>query len=132
MSDMARDERLRLLQGCLGGVWPDFGPLRERVERVEQLEGYQRQYVTYQVEPEERVAAWLLIPDGVTASAAAPGICVWHQHAGQYDVGKDEPAGVWSPNFGEMHRTGEALAGGLCGLVSGRGGIWGAESVMAC
>lgn len=109
MTELSSNERMRQLQRCLGGEWPDFGPLRERVERTEQLDGYQRQYVTYQVEPEERIAAWLLIPDGVTASASAPGICVWHQHAGQYDVGKDEPAGVRSPNFGAMHMTGVSL-----------------------
>ncbi|MFN9047395.1 MAG: hypothetical protein ACK5YC_04650, partial [Planctomyces sp.] len=109
MTELSSTERMRQLQRCLGGEWPDFGPLRERVERTEQLDGYQRQYVTYQVEPEERIAAWLLIPDGVTASASAPGICVWHQHAGQYDVGKDEPAGVRSPNFGAMHMTGVSL-----------------------
>lgn len=102
--------RLDQLQRCLGGEWPDFGPLRERVERTEQLDGYRRSYVTYQVQPEERVAAWLLIPDGVTAASPAAGICVWHQHAGQYDVGKDEPAGVRSPNFGVMHMTGVSLA----------------------
>jgi len=74
------------------------------------MSGYTLERVTYLVEPDERIAAWLLVPDGVDASHKAPGICVWHQHAGQYDVGKDEPAGVRAPNFGEMHMTGLALA----------------------
>ena len=104
------DELREHLQRCLGGPWPDFGPLQDRVERTEQLDGFQRHYLSYQVEPTERIGAWLLIPDGASANSPAPGICVWHQHAGQYDVGKDEPAGVRSPNFGEMHMTGAALA----------------------
>jgi dienelactone hydrolase len=95
---------------CLGGPWPDHGPLDARIESSEQLEGYRRERISYLVEPTERIAAWLLIPDGVSASSRAPGICVWHQHAGQYDVGKDEPAGVRAPNFGDMHQTGVALA----------------------
>jgi len=108
-ADSVVADRLRQLQRCLGGEWPDFGPLCERVERTEQLAGFRRQYVTYQLQPTERAGAWLLIPDGVTAASPAAGICVWHQHAGQYDVGKDEPAGVRSPNFGAMHMTGVSL-----------------------
>lgn len=103
------DLRSQLLN-CLGGPWPDHGPLDPQVESSEQLAGFRRERINYLVEPTERIAAWLLIPDGVSASSPAPGICVWHQHAGQYDVGKDEPAGVRAPNFGEMHQTGVALA----------------------
>ena len=103
------DLRSQLLN-CLGGPWPDHGPLDPQVESSEQLAGFRRERINYLIEPTERIAAWLLIPDGVSASSPAPGICVWHQHAGQYDVGKDEPAGVRAPNFGEMHQTGVALA----------------------
>lgn len=80
------------------------------IEKVEQKDGYRLERLSYLVEPDERIAAWLLIPDGVSESSTAPGICLWHQHAGQYDVGKDEPAGVSAPNFGTMHMTGVALA----------------------
>jgi dienelactone hydrolase len=98
-----------LLQ-CLGGEWPAGGPLDVRTERSEPKEGYRLERITYLVEPQERIAAYLLIPDGADAKHPAPGICVWHQHAGQYEVGKDEPAGVHAPNFGTMHMTGVALA----------------------
>jgi dienelactone hydrolase len=101
--------RDRLLQ-CLGGEWPAGGPLDVRTERSEPKEGYRLERITYLVEPQERIAAYLLIPDGADAKRPAPGICVWHQHAGQYEVGKDEPAGVHAPNFGTMHMTGVALA----------------------
>lgn len=101
--------RERLLD-CLGGPWPEGGPLHARTERVERKDGYRLERVSYLTEPGERIAAWLLVPDGAAEGSKAPGICVWHQHAGQYEVGKDEPAGVRSPNFGTMHMTGAALA----------------------
>jgi dienelactone hydrolase len=107
--DSPADLRSQLLK-CLGGPWPDQGPLDAKVESSAQLQGFRRERISYLVEPAERIVAWLLIPDGVSASSPAPGICVWHQHAGQYDVGKDEPAGVRAPNFGDMHQTGVALA----------------------
>lgn len=98
------------LLGCLGGPWPEGGPLEPRIETTEQKAGYRLERVSYLVEPHERIAAWLLVPDGIDDRNKAPGICVWHQHAGQYDVGKEEPAGVRAPNFGGMHMTGVALA----------------------
>ena len=107
-----QEARKKLLQQCLGGPWPEGAPLDAKVEKTEQKDGYQLIRVNYLVEPTERIAAWLLIPDKVDAKNKAPGICLWHQHAGQYDVGKDEPAGVRSPNFAKMHMTGVALAKG--------------------
>jgi len=93
-ADSVVADQSRQQQRCLGGEWPNFGPLCERVERTKQLAGFRRRYVTYQLQPTQRAGAWLLIPAGVTAASPASGICVWHQHAGQCDVGKDEPAGV--------------------------------------
>jgi hypothetical protein len=101
--------RKRLLE-CPGGEWPAGGPLDVQLERSEPKAGYRLDRIHYLVEPQERIAAYLLVPDGVDAKHPAPGICVWHQHAGQYEVGKDEPAGVNAPNFGAMHMTGVALA----------------------
>jgi dienelactone hydrolase len=95
------------LQQCLGGAWPQGGPLEPVVERSEQKDGYRLDRVTYLVEPGERVAAYLLVPDGASRSKPVPGVCVWHQHNGAYDVGKDEPAGL---KLGPMHHTGVALA----------------------
>lgn len=95
------------LQQCLGGEWPDSGALDPIVERTEQKDGYRLERLTYRVEPHERIAAYLLVPDGVTSSRRAPGVCVWHQHNGAYEIGKDEPAGL---KLGPMHHTGVALA----------------------
>ena len=79
---------------CLGGAWPDYGPLKPVVESTTQKDGYKLERVTYLVEPTERIAAYVLVPDGVTAQRRAPGICVWHQHNGAYPIGKTEPAGL--------------------------------------
>jgi len=103
----AADFRDRLLAG-LGGPWPDAGPLNAKVESTERLEGgVRRERVTYEVEPGERIAAYLLTPDSATAGKPAPGICVWHQHNGQWSMGMAEPAGLGG---NPMHHTGLALA----------------------
>ena len=95
------------LQSCLGGPWPDPCPLNPVLRETQQKPGYRLESVTYEVEPGDRVPAYLLIPDGVTAANPAPAVAVWHQHNGAYHLGKVEPAGLaGSP----MHHTGVALA----------------------
>ncbi len=98
--------KAKLLQ-CLGGDWPPGGPLEPIVERSEQKDGYRLERITYPVEPGERIAAYLLLPDSASQSRPLPGVCVWHQHNGAYEIGKDEPAGL---KLGPMHQTGVALA----------------------
>src|SRR5690606_29051719 len=48
-----------------------------------------------------------LIPDGVGPNSPAPAVAVWHQHNGQWHLGKSEPAGLAGD---PMHHTGVALA----------------------
>jgi dienelactone hydrolase len=91
---------------CLGGPWPEPCDLQPRLIREEQKEGYRLQWVDYAVEPEDRVPAILLVPDGVTATSKAAAIAIWHQHAGQWHLGKTEPAGLAGD---PMHHTGVAL-----------------------
>jgi len=55
---------------------------------------YGRTRVTYAVEPGERVPAWLLTPRGAAPPGGWPALVAVHQHAGQYDLGKAEPAGL--------------------------------------
>lgn len=95
------------LQECLGGPWPEPCELQPRVVRQEQRDGYRLQWVDYAVEPGDRVPAIVLIPDGVSSASPAPAIAVWHQHAGQWHLGKSEPAGL---SGDPMHHTGVALA----------------------
>lgn len=100
------DFREQLLR-CLGGPWPEPGPLNARLrERIEKP-GYVIESVSYDAEPGDSIPALLLIPDGASAGRPAPGICVWHQHAGNWAKGKSEPAGLMAD---PMHHTGVALA----------------------
>lgn len=103
---MVVDFREKLLE-CLGGPWPESGELNPRVVESRNQDGYRLETVSYEVEPGQAVRAFLLIPDGADASHPVPGICVWHQHNGQWQVGKAEPAGLAGM---AMHHTGVALA----------------------
>lgn len=98
--------RKRLLE-CLGGDWPQAGPLRARLGEVIQQDGYRIESVSYEAEPHDRIPALLLIPDGVDAQHLAPAIALWHQHNGQWHLGKSEPAGL---DGDPAHHTGAALA----------------------
>lgn len=98
-----RDHLLR----CLGGPWPEPGPQNAALVKTEQKDGYRLEWVTYEVEPGEPVSTIVLVPDGVSATSPAPAVCVWHEHAGRWAVGKAEPAGL---DGDPMHFTGVALA----------------------
>jgi dienelactone hydrolase len=74
-----------------------------------QRDGYRLVKISYEVEPGERVSAYLLIPDGVDSARPAPAVAVWHQHRGEWHIGKSEPAGLAGD---PMHHTGAALARG--------------------
>lgn len=80
--------RLREFLGHL----PDSAPLDALVEERTELDGgLIRELVSYQVEPGERIRAYVFVPRGATRTRA-----IWciHQHAGQFDLGKSEPAGL--------------------------------------
>jgi dienelactone hydrolase len=105
------------LRACLGGAWPEPCPLDPRPRaavdvdgrRIESgvRDGYRIESIDYCVEPGERVPALVLVPAGVDATHPAPAVAVWHQHNGEWHLGKSEPAGLaGSP----MHHTGVALA----------------------
>ncbi len=101
------DKMRNNLVGCLGGPWPEPCPLNPKKAETIQKEGYRIESLNYEVEPGDRVSAMLLIPDGVDSSSPAPAVAVWHQHAGQWHLGKSEPAGLAG---NPMHHTGVALA----------------------
>ncbi len=104
---MTNDELRSQLLRCLGGPWPEPCDLKPATREITQHEGYRVESLTYEVEPGDRVPALLLVPDGVTAEKPAPAIAVWHQHNGQWHLGKTEPAGLAG---NPMHHTGAALA----------------------
>jgi dienelactone hydrolase len=92
---------------CLGGPWPDPPPLRPKLRETIAKDGYRIESVTYEAEPGDPVPALLLVPDGATATSPAPAVAVWHQHNGEWHLGKSEPAGLAG---NPMHHTGVALA----------------------
>lgn len=92
---------------CLGGPWPEPCDLRPVLRETVQKDGYRIESVFYEAEPGDRIPALLLIPDGVGAASPAPAVAVWHQHNGQWHLGKTEPAGLAGD---PMHHTGVALA----------------------
>ena len=91
---------------CLGGPFPLPSPLNPLLRETITKEGYRIESLTYEVQPGEKIPALLLIPDNVSASKPAPGIAVWHQHNGEYHLGKSEPAGLAG---NPMHHTAVAL-----------------------
>jgi len=98
--------RNQLLQ-CLGGPWAEPGPLNVSVGDVVQKDGYRLEAVEYEAEPEDRVPAYVLIPDAATETSPAPAVAVWHQHAAQWHLGKSEPAGLAGA---PMYHVGPKLA----------------------
>jgi len=86
-------DRSRLLEllGQTPAAAPPLSP--ERVGTAD-LGDVVREKVTYAVEPGERVPAYVFIPkDG---AGRHPAVLCHHQHGGQFDVGKDGPAGLGS------------------------------------
>ena len=103
----APEELRKKLLVCLGGPWPEPCDLRPVVRETIRKDGYRIESVTYEVEPGDRVPALVLVPDGVDAQHPAPAVAVWHQHNGEWHLGKSEPAGLAG---NPMHHTGVALA----------------------
>ena len=86
-------DRAGLLQ-LLGAVPLAAPPLAsERLERTD-LGDVVREKVTYAVEPSERVPAFVLLPK--SGPARHPAILCHHQHGGEFQAGKDGPAGLGS------------------------------------
>ena len=96
----------RLLAG-LGGEWPEPCDLKPRLREKIAGDGYRIESLYYDSEPGDAIPAYLMIPDGVDSKHPAPAVAIWHQHAGQYQFGKGEPAGLLG---NPMHHTGAALA----------------------
>ena len=80
---MKADELREKLMQCLGGPWPDPCDLQPVIRNITMMDGYRIESLTYDVEPDDRVPALLLIPDGVYANNPAPAVAIWHQHNGQ-------------------------------------------------
>lgn len=106
-SPMSADDFRSQLLRCLGGPWPQPCPLNVTLREEIRRDGFTIRSVHYYNQPLDPIPAMLLIPDGVTAEKPAPAVAVWHQHNGEYHLGKTEPAGLAG---NPMHHTGAALA----------------------
>ena len=76
------------------GRFPARVPLAAAVGPARDMGDHTRTRVSYDVEQGERIDAWLLRPRGDPPAAGWPAILALHQHAGQYYLGKAEPAGL--------------------------------------
>jgi dienelactone hydrolase len=79
------------LRELIGPTPPKAALRAEVVERVGQ-EGFERLKVEYNVEPGERISAYLLLPN--EASTPSPAVFCHHQHAGNFELGKSEVVGL--------------------------------------
>ena len=104
---MADEQFRKHLLKSLGGDWPEPCPLNVQHRETIKADGFRIESVYYDAEPGDAIPALLLVPDHVSEETPAPGICIWHQHAGQWHLGKGEPAGL---SGNPMHHTGAALA----------------------
>lgn len=76
---------------CLG-TFPEPCELNSQVISSKNLDTHILQLVQYNVEQDDRISAWLLIPK--TIKGKAPAIIASHQHNGEFYLGKSEPAGL--------------------------------------
>lgn len=76
------------------GRWPEPAPLDPRVEERVDLGDVLRERISYNVEPDERVPAYLFVPRDLRPGERRAGIFAHHQHAGQFHLGKSEVAGL--------------------------------------
>src|SRR6266702_3957981 len=95
-SKTAAMEQDRLRQTLIAhlGHFPERIPLDLTLESTIEEEGHTRTQVTYTVEANERIMAWLLTPHGTPPPNGWPAILAIHQHAGQFDLGKSEVVGL--------------------------------------
>jgi len=102
---MGDSDLRRAILACLGH-FPSRASLAAEFEPAIDLGDCTRARVSYAVEPNERVTAWLLCPKAPRPLGGWPGILAIHQHAGQYYLGKSEPAGL---SFNRMYHYGLEL-----------------------
>jgi dienelactone hydrolase len=84
------ETRAAILEGL--GSFPETPAPDAETVAVESADGFERRLIEYAVEPDERIRAYLLVPDDV--DAPAPGVLAIHQHNGEFALGKSEPAGL--------------------------------------
>ena len=62
---------------------------RMTVIASEQRTGYSCSLVEFSVEKDERIKAYLLVPDGASEANIKPAVLMLHDHGARFDIGKD-------------------------------------------
>ena len=70
-------------------LWPEVDPEMSVLE-CEQRNGYTCSLVEYNAVGEERVQAYLLVPDSATLENLRPGVVLLHDHGARFDIGKEK------------------------------------------
>jgi dienelactone hydrolase len=73
------------------GRMPARSALQPKILERIPLQGLVREKVSYQVEPGQRVSAFLFLPE---AASRRPAVLCIHQHKREFHLGKSEPAGL--------------------------------------
>lgn len=70
-------------------LWPEVDP-RMSVTEVEQRDGYTCSLIEYNAVGEERLQAYLLVPEGASAQNPCLGLVLLHDHGARFDIGKEK------------------------------------------
>ena len=63
---------------------------RMKVLATESRNGYECRYVEFSTQKDERVKAYLLVPDGASRSNRLPAVLMLHDHGARFDIGKEK------------------------------------------
>ena len=72
---------------------PEVGEcVRPRMKMLakEGREGYECRYVEFSVEEEERIKAYLLVPEKASRAEKCPAVLMLHDHGARFDIGKEK------------------------------------------
>lgn len=74
---------------------PDVGDLpspKMKTLDKEQRDGYECRYVEFSVEEDEKIRAYLMVPDKASRSSKCPAVVMLHDHGARFDIGKEKLA----------------------------------------
>ena len=70
-------------------LWPEVDSAMAVLE-CEQRDGYTCSLIEYNAVGEERIQAYLLVPECATAENPSPGVVLLHDHGARFDIGKEK------------------------------------------
>lgn len=60
------------------------------VVAAEERDGYECRYIEFSVEDDEKVKAYLLVPDRASRAEKCPAVVMLHDHGARFDIGKEK------------------------------------------